>query len=72
MLIDKVEIISDPVARSMRTSRARPNLASHAPKDRITIEKKVSVEVKNAAEAKKVRDRIMASRERRAIRTCLR
>lgn len=64
--------MSDPVVRSIRTKRASPSLASHAPKDRITMQKNVSAELNDTAETRNVSERTMASSDRRAIRRCFR
>lgn len=64
--------MSDPVARSISTSSARPRLASQAPKVRITIHEKVSVIWNDSPLIKKVIDKMIASKDRRDISKCFR
>lgn len=64
--------MSDPEVRSINTSRARPSLASHAPKVRRIIQKNVSEELKYTAAIRSVNDKIIASNDSKAISRCFR
>lgn len=70
MLIVRELTISDPVDRSIKTKRARPSLASQAPKVKITREKNCSWFAKEITIINNVSDKIIASKDKRAISKC--
>ena len=70
--MDKVDTMSDPVARSINTSNAQPSLPSQAPKVKIMMQKNVSLDVNETDEISRASDKVIVSSDRSAISRCLR